>query len=217
MPHDYFVRITHSYEASVRVLSAWALRCEKMVCYEHVGTQTEKIHIHVVILGSSVCKKQLRNIGQQFVPLKGNENCSFKECQSWETPLVYMTKGNLEPKYLMGFTKEECDSAKAKWVEPSAQPSKQRQIYNECFYIESEGWWKPDMSNHDEVMRADLQHSVKCDCEFNKVKVKAKRFVMSKCDVWDVRAMGMYKMLVNTYCMFQGVPFPDKTKWKEWF
>lgn len=215
MRYDYFVRITHSYESSARLLSAWALKCEKMVCYEHVGEETEKIHIHVLILGCSITKKQLRNIGQEFVPLKGNEYCSFKECVAYETPLVYMTKGVLHPKYLIGFTKEECEAARLKWVEPVGKQCKDKVIYDECFYVNSQ-WWEPDMSLHGLVLAGDIKHPADCDCKFKKVKKRAQWFVLGKCGVWNMRAMAMYKMLVYTFCFNQGVPIPKDSQFGKW-
>lgn len=216
MPNDFFVRITHSYEALRSLVGVWALECEKMAVYEHVGTETEKVHCHMVILRSRITKKQLRNIGQKFVTLKGNEYCSFKACESWETPMTYMTKGELEPKYYIGFTKEECDAARSRWVEPAEVVTRDRAIFNECFY--ENGWW--DNSTHPK--NKDCAHcgaweNRKCDeCLFNPVKKRAIKFCVDKYDIWNMRAMNVYKMLVYTYAFKFNVPIPKEQQWGKW-
>ena len=61
MPH-YAVRITHSYEVAKPIVHLWAMKCEKILAYEHLGERTGKIHIHLLLVNTSVDKKQLRNI-----------------------------------------------------------------------------------------------------------------------------------------------------------
>lgn len=127
MPYNYAIRITHSYEQCQQIISRWSLECDKMAVYEHIGTATEKIHIHLVISGSRVQSKQLRNIAKRVsqLPLNGNENCSMKEWDLNESAIVYMTKGNLEPSYYKGYTILELSALREKWVEPT--PRQQRQ------------------------------------------------------------------------------------------
>ena len=60
MPH-YAVRITHSYEVAKPIVHLWAMKCEKILAYEHLGERTGKIHIHLLLVNTSV-DKQLRNI-----------------------------------------------------------------------------------------------------------------------------------------------------------
>ena len=61
MPH-YAVRITHSYEVAKPIVHLWAMKCEKILAYEHLGERTGKIHIHLLLVNTSVDRKQLRNI-----------------------------------------------------------------------------------------------------------------------------------------------------------
>lgn len=88
--HNYFVRITRSYSDLSGLVLSWAARADKMVVYEHVGDATEKTHIHMVIIGSEVCKKQLKNL-VGFMNFKGNGDWSFKEYEEGDA-MVYMTK-----------------------------------------------------------------------------------------------------------------------------
>lgn len=130
MPHNYAVRITHSYEDCKHIVACWAMECDKMAVYEHIGSETEKVHIHMIIVGSRIQKKQLRNKAAQVsqVPLKGNENCSFKDYDGNEVALTYMTKGNLTPKYLKGYTVEDAHLWNTKWVEPTPKQEKISEI-----------------------------------------------------------------------------------------
>ena len=81
MPH-YAVRITHSYEVAKPIVHLWAMKCEKILAYEHLGERTGKIHIHLLLVNTSV-DKQLRNIAATTkIPVSGNEWMSFKS-QTW--------------------------------------------------------------------------------------------------------------------------------------
>lgn len=122
--YSFFVRITYPYSHIQALVSMWGLKCEKLAVYEHEGEKTQKVHCHLVVMNSCVDKKQLRNIGSKYCDLKGNENASFAKLDSERKPLVYMTKGVLDPKYLKTFTKEEAQTWKEQWVAPSSAPPK---------------------------------------------------------------------------------------------
>lgn len=120
---DYCFRISHAYEAAQRIIAAWALRSDKLIVYEHVGGRTEKVHIHGLILGTSVDKKQLRNVAADTnsCPVSGQENLSFTT-NDWDGDshyMTYMSKGKHDPKYLKGYTDDEARVWKQKWVEPN--------------------------------------------------------------------------------------------------
>lgn len=224
MPYDYFARITHSYEALRSLCSVWALQCEKMAVYEHVGTATEKVHCHMVILGSRIQKKQLRNLGSQYVNLKGNEYCSFKDCVTWETPLTYMTKGNLEAKYYKGFTQEELNDARDRWEEPTPGKSRDRAVYEDAFPD------KKRKGGFDFTDKCDggcanvmlygtdwLAENPKCNvCSFKRIKTHARQYVFGKFRVWNMKSMNIYKMLVYTYCMEKNISLPHDSQWGKW-
>lgn len=113
MSYDYFVRITRSYSDLSGLVNIWSARADKVVVYEHTGDETEKIHIHMVIKGSDVHKKQLKNL-VGYLNLKGNEDWSFKNYQEGNA-MIYMTKGKLEPKFIKGYTQEDTDFWKSQW------------------------------------------------------------------------------------------------------
>lgn len=208
MPYDYFVRITHSYESIKVLVGLWALRADKFVVYEHTGSKTEKVHCHILILGSNTHKKQLRNIGLLYNDLKGNENCSFKECISWETPVVYMTKGNLSPSYLKGFTEADANVWKSKWVEPVkyVKKSRCRLLYEELFPLDG----KHPQPTPEDYDSPDY-------LAFHKIRVYVKRevFKRSKDQMWTQQCLSDYKSIVYTYCFNAEIPIPNN-EWKKW-
>lgn len=207
MPNDYFVRITHSYEAIAQLVSLWALRSERLAVFEHTGTKTEKIHCHILILGSVLQKKQLRNIGSEIVMLKGNEFCSFKECISWETPVVYMTKGKLDAKYLKGWTQADVDMWKSRWVEPKSyqKPNPYQGVYDYVF----------DSVNGFSITDDDRDEGVYAP--FLKLKHHVRRWVFAyHNEFWTPQAQNHYKVCVYTYVMRnKNIPIPDN-EWKRW-
>jgi len=231
MPYDYFVRITHPYSSLAPLVSRWSLECEKLIAYEHVGTLTEKVHIHMVILGSRLQKKQLRNIGQQQADLKGNELCSFKECVSWEQPIVYMTKGMLEPSYNKGFAIDKIAELKGRWVTPK---NYEKTSANEQYYMswQHSHWKELDVILQDEwkLVWAAFREQLNgldgfqrdtliknAPCQFNLVKRYFRRYVFEDShSVWDLQTMNKYKMMVLTYCMRHDVSIPANTDWSKW-
>lgn len=191
MPYAYMVRVTHPYQDASGVVALWSSRAEKMVVYEHVGTVTEKIHIHMVIFGSDTHKKQLRNIGMATgLDLKGNKNCSFKEFDGNERCFVYMTKGRHDPSFIKGYTMPEHVRWKGLY-EVRENRSNDARLYEHCF-------------GDEEYNEAHFQDSdYITDPVYGRykwVKFCAKTFVMMNNDfIWNMKATNMYKMLVYTY------------------
>jgi len=123
MPH-YAVRVTHSWLQAQSVAHSWALRADKVLVYEHsqqTKTAKGKTHIHMLLVNTSIDKKQLRNLAKQTtVPTKGNENMSFQMAEEpFGIYITYMTKGVLHPVYNKGFTPEELERYRQNWTPPS--------------------------------------------------------------------------------------------------
>jgi len=200
---DYAVRITHSYEKIAQLVSAWALRSETMAVYEHPkDAKVNRTHCHMVITGTNVDKKQLRNIASKFCDVKGNENCSFKEFTGEETAYVYMTKGVHDPKYLLCIPTTTAEDWKAKWTPPQVyeKVDKYTKRYNEfvlsqCGLIDEE---PNDAAKLFEVKRL-AQYYVRVMLKFT----------------FTVEAINNYKMLVRTYCYDNKISIPkgDKLDW----
>lgn len=196
------VRITHSYEEAKDVVYVWAGRCKRMAVYEHIGDITEKVHIHLCMDGCEVEKKQLRELGARTgLDLKGNAMCSMKVWDGEERPLVYMTKGKFEPKYLQGFTTDDHLRWKSLWTEPECR-SKDGQIYDHYMFDVDERYMyytKDNPINANNV----LTHKF----DFIKAHAKSCAFQHMKC-VWNIQAVNLFKMLVYTFCFRSGVVIP---------
>lgn len=132
MATNYAVRITRAWDIVERAVVALALRCDKVLAYEHVGSATEKVHVHLMLVGVRCDTDTLKNDCKRngLGMLKGNADWTFKtkdkkygDVQDSPQYICYMTKGKYDPKYNKGYTQEELDIAKATWVVPSKQKS----------------------------------------------------------------------------------------------
>lgn len=135
MPYDFAVRITRSYEEVARVISRWALECDKMVVYQHEGERTGKVHIHLGIEGSRICREQLRNIANTILinPCKGQGDWSFKVWDKEERYIVYMSKGKHNPSYNKGYDEVYLSGLKSKYEHYILKMSPLERIYMSVF------------------------------------------------------------------------------------
>lgn len=213
MLNDYAVRITYPYDQAGPIIRAWATRVSKMVVYEHTGDKTEKVHIHLLILGSSLQKKQLRNIAADScaLNLKGQENMAFKEYDGDDIYATYMTKGKHDPKYIQGFTMDEHAMWKSKWIEPVkyVKQSNDAKLYDDVFDGEY------DVQRYEQWLK-DTNGEIP---KFDWVRSYVRSYVFQHNQlIWNQRAINQYKMLVNSYCMRNDVaiPFDKSGTWKQW-
>ena len=229
MLHDLFCRITKSYSDASGVIRAWSTRVSKMVVYEHVGEKTQKAHIHILVLKSSVSSKQLRNIAANYVNVKGNENCSFKTCNDeYETALIYMTKGNLNPVYLQGYTLEDADGWKSRWKQYESHIATKRSpseiLFDKVFDdVGKEGsisdldfqYWLKDLDK--DVIKS--MGKTPGEMKFIWLKGYCKKWAFSENHfIWNMKTVSDYKMLLLTYCMRFNVSIPSSEKdWNKYF
>lgn len=184
MPHSsFFARISRPYSDLSGVIARWALRCDKVLVYEHIGSETEKVHIHAAIYGANCDKKTLKN-DYKHLRLNGNEDHSWKEWDGVDTAVTYMTKGELDPKYNKGYTQARLDELKAAWVQPKEyeKKSKWQQLAEEF-----EGYaplpfkydWEAFANDPHATTPPSLDHYV------DRVLDSAKKFIRSKDkDAW---------------------------------
>jgi len=198
---DYMVRLTHSYETAKTVVGLWAMRCDKILAYEHLGTKTGKVHIHLSLLGTNVDKKQLRNIasGAQL-PVSGNEWCSFKVWDRKDEYITYMSKGHLDPLYNKGYAPEFIQQCKDKWVEPHTY-IKQDTTDN---YL-----GKFDNYLFEKIPAGEI-------LDFYRLHTLAKAFIWANHQGVrprvDIKAKNLKNMLVNTYIYANNVKIPPDEK-----
>lgn len=216
MPFNYAVRVTRSYEFCKHFVAAWALKCDKILAYEHVGTVTEKVHIHLMIIGSSVESDQLRNIARPLggAVLKGNGDWSFKTKDKkygavTDSPryISYMSKGQYDPKYNKGYSDAELAEAKSAYA-PLGKQSKVELQFNEFQgQIDLE-----DIPKY-QVVNQFFPKGHFPAFELVQTKARAYAFKANKC-IWSQATAALARTLTMTYCMRNDVSFDDKFLWK---
>lgn len=207
---DYAVRVTHAYESVKAFIGVWALKCDKLLVYEHneVG---KKIHIHVQIMGTSVDKKQLRNIaGATLSPslFKGNENMSFRtgDMDDPDKNITYMSKGLLEPSYNKGYDPDFLEQQRLKWVLPTQykkissweklwleyEPTVDKPKTDVALWIASTELYPPTLVTHEYV------------------KSHAYKWLLKRHNgIWCPQIHQELACLVRTYCYRYNISIPD--------
>jgi hypothetical protein len=94
------------------------MRCKRLVAYEHDDDGANNLHCHLVIEESEVEKKQLRNIANSIIDVKGPKMSFRSEYDGDERGFSYMTKGKYSPIYILGWTMDDHDVWKSHWVPP---------------------------------------------------------------------------------------------------
>lgn len=190
---------------------SWSERCEKLVCYEHVGDETEKVHIHIMLENCEVEKKMLKHIalGAGY-GLKGNNDWSFKNRKDNSIiPMVYMTKGLLKPSYLKGYTDEDAVKWMTQWVEKKDESSWEKI----CNYVLDDEFIH---ENWEDYKRDVGVVEVKTEVLFFGFFLKyARKMVFARNKlIWSPAAANQYKCVVMTYIMRKNIKVPDE--YKEW-
>jgi len=206
MLESYAVRITYGKEVVKHIIAVWATQCEKILAFEH--TDAQKIHCHLLVIGSRVCKKQLRNIAKNCgVDLKGNANMAFKSYDANETYITYMSKGKFSPFYLQGFTQEECEEAKKMWV-PRESRSPMKELYKR-FEVVADLSSQAFAEHVEQTLRLHPREAVLPGCRFEWVRSKAHAIAFHANDSFATgKFFSDYKMLVYTFCFRNGIPIP---------
>ena len=210
MENSYFIRITHPYEVVERVINAWESKSAKIVCYEHVGESTRKVHCHIAI-ASSIGIKQLRRLAEDAgIPMSGNENSSSKTWKDGSTlPLTYMSKGKLNSKFRKGYTEQEEEEWRGRWLDAPVKRSIWTQLWDDYsitkqFTPPPKQWMTPEEFL---ATTGDPQTIVEARQNDHKVKVKLSmyRFINNMHDnTWCPQTVNQIKCLQNTYEMRYG-------------
>lgn len=202
--YNYAVRITHSYDVCKALVNEWSHRCEKLLVYEHVGSVTEKVHIHLILEQSDTGKKWLRELGSRHgINLKGNKFCSFKEFDGDKTAMVYMTKGIFEPKFNKGYSLDDIALWKSQWVDKPK--SKDAAFYDHIFGSEdyNEEMYKNWTEAHPRDEK-EVHHKWKW------LKATAwSAVLMNNGFIVNIKTINEYKMLVYSYASRTGIYIPD--------
>jgi len=221
MPH-YAVRITYSYEDIKSVIHRWAMECDKMAVFEHIGSKKKKKHIHIAIYNSRVLSKTLRSQGQKqtHLSLAGNGNCSMKAWEPTEDHrediyMYYMTKGKHNASYLKGYTQEDVEIWKSKWVEPPEKVEKLsqvKQVYDEQFTYEivNREWKEYNIANADSPVSLNLfvrRKAHKASMKINKM------MITPKCST-DARTLYLTYVYQNGIKLDKNDPYTKYVSWE---
>lgn len=113
-----------------------------------------------------------------------------------------MTKGKLNPKYLKGFTNEEANVWKSKWVEPVKyeKVSSAARMYSN--FEEDSGDIFEDVIDKTEDY-----------WKFNQLKRVARNYAFQhNSALWTMKTANDYKMLVMSYSFRHSIPIPPDHK-----
>jgi hypothetical protein len=116
---SYAIRITRSYNE----VSEWveAIPSTKIVVFQHdADGSVQRTHVHMYVettLKPDAMKARYKKVYNQID--KGD--WSFKTAtEDADKYITYMSKGVLDPKFVVGFEEDKLNELKSKWIDPKA-------------------------------------------------------------------------------------------------
>lgn len=111
----YAIRLTFPYDRLIKTFSKIQEVTNRLAVYQH--DDASRVHVHALLVGCTVSTDTLKNWIMKEVNGKvERSNWGFKQAPN-ESFITYMTKGKYEPKLVKGYTPEEIDEFKSKWVD----------------------------------------------------------------------------------------------------
>lgn len=218
MVASYAVRITLPFSDVSGIVRAWALKADKLLCYEHVGTVTEKQHVHLLMMRVACDPERLKQIAQSIQTCgKGNEFWSFKTKTKGHGPIdevtarryiIYMAKGVHLPKYNKGYEDDFLETVKKEWEEKPEVESPDSVIFRSFMdHVYQLGRDEPD----EHPFRAG---TYLWEQDKGKELATVVRSWAFRCNnqIWNVRTASMAKMVFLTYCMRYQIDIPQDVK-----
>lgn len=224
------MRISRSFSDLSGAVRSWALKADRLCVYEHVGTKTEKVHIHLLMMGVSCGAERLKQIVNEsgVVGLKGQKDWSFKTAhkqlgpitdQTKDAYVTYMTKGHLKPMYYKGFEVEYLDERMAAWVEPSRLKGADELLYDK---FELANPYDSIIEEYQVRTQKRLQATqgtlmVLKDLSIGQdvLAPRVRSWAFSVCNrIWSVRTASLAKMVFLTYSMRHNVELPNDVYFK---
>lgn len=128
---NLFCRITCSYVTFTPVVQLIETKCDKLVIYEH-NANINNIHIHLYIEECTVSTDTLKNYCKRFGITGGIRGSGWSFKTATDTGCItYMSKGNLEPSFIKGFTQEEIVSYRDSWVERTRETAPKKDTHTQ--------------------------------------------------------------------------------------
>lgn len=214
-PAGLAVRITLPFSDLSGTVRAWALKADKLLCYEHVGEKTSKPHCHLLLLGVACNKERLKQVAKESgLAGGGNEFWSFKTAkQEAERYIVYMSKGKFDAVYNKGYEPDYLQMCKDAWEKGEAEPSREEKLFRD---FEERVIW-PFVREHIVDVPASQWPSwtdgttIVKNAELVQHLARSWAFGHHK-RIWSVRIATDAKMVFLTYCMRYDIEIPKDIK-----
>lgn len=218
--HNFAVRWTLPFADVSGVVRRWALSADTLLCYQHVGSVTEKVHVHLLVMGCGVTSDRLKQYAQELgITGGGNKFWSFKSKSKVAGPLTqdtapryitYMTKGKYDPMYVKGYDDVFLAECKAAWVDPPEEESKMSRLYNRFDDYMYE-WLR---ERPDRCVFGTFLPNPLVDADV--VAGLARRWSFAlHVSLWTVETAKVAKFAFVTYCMRNAISIPAD-KYKIW-
>jgi hypothetical protein len=221
MPVSLAVRITLPFSDVSGVVRAWALKADKLLCYEHTGELTEKPHVHLLLINVSVDKERLKQLakvtGGSRLSGGGNELWSFKtkvkgagdvSDENSRRYITYMSKGTIDPSYVKGYDEDFLAACKAGWTTKEVSPNRDQQLYSAF----EERLYQLHVENPHADIWADGTSVFRHDKANDLAKLARSWAFAAHDQIWSVRTATDAKMVFLTYCMRFDIQIPDNLK-----
>lgn len=124
--NNFAVRMTYMAQELGPVMREWSRYCMRIALYEHNDDGANSIHCHAHLEDVGVSWKRLKQIADETGVKTTRANggarattlfaCRGKKYDKDPSGYAYLTKGKYEASYLQGWTKEDTDTWKARWV-----------------------------------------------------------------------------------------------------
>lgn len=119
---NYAIRITNAYQELASFCDQVSNHCDKIVIYEH---HANRVHIHGLLVNCKVSTDTLKNYVKRSLSVTSypKSDWSFKTIHEGnpvdDNFIIYMSKGCLQPQFYKGYTIDELELYRNKWVERS--------------------------------------------------------------------------------------------------
>lgn len=155
---DLFCRVRVPYANVTGAVEAIAEKCDKIVVYEHNERQ-DNIHIHLYLQRCQVSTDTVKNYFKKCGFNAGPKGTGWSFTKATDIGCItYMSKGKLDPCYVKGFTQDEIDECKDRWVERTSETSgKKYQTRLQYIVHETPSQAKKRKNDYVEEMRLELQ------------------------------------------------------------
>lgn len=119
---NYAIRVSNSYDDLKAFCDQLVSCCDKVIIYEHNAT---RVHIHGLLMNCKVSTDTLKNYVKRAlgVTTYPKTDWSYKTIHEGhpvdDNFIIYMSKGVIEPRFVTGYTTEEIEQYRLKWVDRS--------------------------------------------------------------------------------------------------